>query len=286
MRGNPASVFDTGSMVTDARKYTVANVSSFMDDDKKTDREKELHRNKVVQTYLNAIDARYYAFRSQLGVEGRTGALGFDVVALGFATAGALSTAAAPELAAASGFTSGTRASINKNLLLEKTLPMLFSAMDANRLRQRTVILEHMQKSLGDYPMAAAWSDLQAYQIAGTFDDVVTRISDATASDRVSARAAYNRSLGLACDAKADVLKVTQQIGDLARDALNDAVRGGDGSVKAKGRLRLENIAQAFDITADPGKSSDELWGEIADAIDLDYCEAEGLRKKIDRIIR
>lgn len=284
-RGGPESVFDSAALVQLARSYSVKEVDVEIDGLDSDPAGQQRYRNKVIRAYLTAIDSQYFQFRSNLGLEGRGGGLGFDLLALGLATAGSLSMGAAPELAAAAGIATGSRAAIDKNLLFEKTLPALFASMDAARLRQRTLIMERMQGGYGDYPMEAAWNDLQTYQIAGTVDDAVSQVTDKASSDRESARAAYNRSLGLSCDAKADVLPVSQKVGDMARQALLDSNNANDAILRAKGRLRLENIAQAFDIKVSPADSNQDVWDQIANILELDYCDADSLRKRIDRII-
>jgi hypothetical protein len=210
--------------------------------------------------------------------------LGFDILTLGLATAGALSTGAAPELAAAAGAATGTRTAFDKNLLGEKTVPAIFAAMDAERLRVRTTIFERMREEYADYPMEAVWNDLQTYHTAGTIDEAVTQVTDMAAADRVSARAAYNRTLGLSCDATAEVLGVSQEIGDLLAQARRDAEQTTDATLKASGRLRLLNIANAFGVSTTPGDTPADIWDKVAQVIDLDYCDADSLRRRIDQI--
>jgi hypothetical protein len=155
--------------------------------------------------------------------------------------------------------------------------------MDAGRLRERTIILAKMQEDIGAYPMEAAWSDLQNYQIAGTFDDAVTQITDSAAGDRASARAAYNRSRGVACDAENDVIDVTDQLRDRIDSALTDA-SDADPNVASRGRLKLEQMANVFDVESS-GRSNDEIVEGVVEIVSLDYCKADTLRKKVDQLL-
>ena len=279
VRGGPQSVFDSAALVNAARSYTVEKVATHMPSD--TTAQKQ-YRNQVIQAYLTAIDARYYQFRTDLSVEGRGGALGFDTVILALATIGSISTGSAPELAAATGFISGSRAAIDKNLLYEKTLPAIFAAMDAGRLRQRTVILKRMDDDLGAYPMEAAWSDLQNYQIAGTFDDAVTQITDSASGDRASARAAYNLSVGIACDATVDIIPLRSQVRSLLRPAFIKT-QSADIATKANGRLEMIKIAMAFDVSTE--LNDIDLRDAINDKLEMGYCKSDILRERIDRIL-
>lgn len=281
VRGGPQSVFDSAALVNVARSYDVETVADEMAVGDATAQKQ--YRNKVIQAYLTAIDARYYQFRSDLSVEGRGGALGFDTAILALATIGSISTGAAPELAAANSFLAGSRAAIDKNLLYEKTLPAIFAAMDAGRLRQRTVILARMQEDVGAYPMEAAWNDLQNYQVAGSFDDAVTQITDSAATDRASARAAYNRARGVSCDGTDDLIDVTDSLRDRIDSALTDA-NDADPNIAKRGRLKLEQMATVFNVESS-GRSNDEIADEVIVVVRLGYCKTETLRKKIDQLL-
>lgn len=281
VRGGPQSIFDSAALANAARAYSVDVVSRDMPTTGTT--ASKHYRNKVIQAYLTAIDARYFQFRSDLSVEGRGGALGFDSVILALATIGSISTGSAPELAAATGFLSGSRAAIDKNLLYEKTLPAIFASMDASRLRQRTVILERMQEDVGAYPMEAAWSDLQNYQIAGTFDDAVTQITDSAAGDRASARAAYNRSRGVACDAEDDVIDLTELLMDRI-DAYEAEAKNVDPNIAGRARNKLVRMAEAFDVESS-GRSNKQIVDDVTVVVRTTYCKADTLRKKVDLLL-
>jgi hypothetical protein len=283
-RGGPENIFDTTALVKKARTYEVSAVDDAIETLDGDPMGQKRYRNKVVRSYMTAIDAQYNDFRSSVGIEGRGGALAFDILTLGLATAGSLSTGAAPELAAAAGAATGTRAAIDKNLVGEKTIPALFAAMEAERFRMRATIFERMQEEYADYPMEAVWNDLQSYRVAGTMDEAISQVTDQAANDRAEARAAYNRSLGISCDAKQDVLEVAQKVGDMARDARIAAESGADAQAKANGRLKLVNIANAFNVPTKPADTPEEIWESIATVLELDYCDADGLRRRIDQI--
>ena len=282
-RGGPQSVFDSAALVKMARSYSVEAVDVKIDELDSDQAEQKRYRNKVIRAYLTAIDSQFFQFRSNLGLEGRGSALGFDLLTLGLATAGSLSMGAAPELAAAAGVATGSRAAIDKNLLFEKTLPALFASMDAARLRQRTLIIERMQEDYGNYPMEAAWNDLQTYQIAGTVDDAVSQITDSAASDRSTARAAYNRSRGVACDAPDDIIDVTDRLRDRIDAAETDAASA-DRAVADRGRAKIVHMASVFDVES-AGRPNDVIINNIIGVVSLDYCKTDILRHKIDLLL-
>ena len=284
-RGGPESDFDSVALVKLARSYSVDTVDTKIDSLDSDQAGQQRYRNKVIRAYLTAIDSQFFQFRSNLGLEGRGGALGFDLLALGLATAGALSMGAAPELAAAAGVATGSRAAIDKNLLFEKTLPAIFASMDAARLRQRTLIVERMKGEYGDYPMEAAWNDLQNYQVAGTMDDAVGQVTDKAASDRETARAAYNRSLGLACDASSELVPLRTQLGELIFAASTKA-ESTNSNDRSKGREDLQRIALAFSVD-EPGRSLgsvdelDKFRDDILNKIEIFSCSSADLRQTL-----
>ena len=280
-RGGPESVFDSVALVKLARNYSVDTVDTKIDSLDSDQAGQQRYRNKVIRAYLTAIDSQFFQFRSNLGMESRGGALGFDLLALGLATAGALSMGAAPELAAAAGVATGSRAAIDKNLLYEKTLPAIFASMDAARLRQQARIVDKMTQSIGDYPMEEAWGDLQNYQVAGTFDDAVAQVTDRASADRSAARASFNRANGIACDAKADIVPMRTQLGDLLFAEYNKAE---NAATATKGKEGLARFASAFGVEV-KGNNRD-LAESIAAKINLDYCSADALRQKIDLLSR
>lgn len=279
--GGPESVFDTQALVSKAKGYSVGAVDQSMES-LASDAEKQRRlRNRVVRAYLTAIDAQYFDFRTDLGLEGRGGSFVFDVITLGLATAGALSNGAAPELAAAAGLSNGTRSAIDKNLLAEKTVPAIMATMDASRLRLQARITEKMSQSIDEYPMEEVWNDLQAYQLAGTFDEAVSHVTDRASADRASARAAFNRANGISCDAKADIVPLRTQLGDLLFAEYN---RAESATTAAVGRGKLEAFARLFDVPATG--TNREIAESIAARVNLDYCSADSLRQKIDLLSR
>ena len=280
-RGGPESVFDSAALVKKARGYSVEAVDEKIDGLDSDQAGQQRYRNKVIRAYLTAIDSQYFQFRSNLGLEGRGGGLGFDLLTLALATAGSLSMGAAPELAAAAGVATGSRGAITKNLLFEKTLPAIFASMDAARLRQHSRIVDKMSQSVGDYPMEEAWNDLQTYQVSGTFDDAVAQVTDRASADRAAARAAFNRANGIACDAKADIVPLRTQLGELLYAEYNKAE---NAATATRGKEGLARFASAFGV--DVKGTNLELAQEIGKKINLDYCSPDALRQKIDLLSR
>ncbi len=89
--------------------------------------ERTIERNRVVASYLMAADAKYDQFRGDLSRNVKGGNVAFDL-----ATLGLTGLALAPgrrlreDLAAGATVIGGARASLNRELYFEKTLPLHF----------------------------------------------------------------------------------------------------------------------------------------------------------------
>jgi hypothetical protein len=156
-------------------------------------------RNRVIAVYVAAMDARYAEFRRALAKETRSGNFGLDVAALGLGGLGSLAKGAANELSAASAFLAGSRASLNKEIYFEKTLPALVAVMDANRIKARGAILSHIHDPTIDYPLELAYADLANYELSASLDNAVQQLTT-EASKKVEAEQAVYNSLVLSCD--------------------------------------------------------------------------------------
>ncbi len=128
-------------------------------------------RNEFISQRLTLINIQYIKFIRRFAVEKAQLDTAADMLIVGVNLAGTLVGAASTKgiLAAISGGTSATRTSINKNFFHEKTVPVLVTAMNAERKQALIPIMEGLKKSLDDYPFARALSDLHIYYQAGTF---------------------------------------------------------------------------------------------------------------------
>lgn len=107
---------------------------------------------------------RFAADKAQLNTAMDMMQLGVD---LATTVAGGASVKAA--LGAASAGITGTRTSIDKNFFFEQTVPALITAMNAQRKVALVAIVDGIGKSVAEYPLAQAVTDLEAYYFAGTF---------------------------------------------------------------------------------------------------------------------
>jgi hypothetical protein len=145
-------------------------------------------RDLIVNSLVQAIDLQYDVFRQQLYRSSGALNLGADVVVLGLSGVGSLITAATTKsiLAAVAGFVTGTKTSIDKNLLFDKTVLVLVDRMDAIRKERLLEIQKGLAKTTwAEYRLAAALVDVEAYYTAGTIPAAINSINAQT-GDKVT----------------------------------------------------------------------------------------------------
>ena len=131
----------------------------------------EKGRNEFISGRLTLMNIQYIKFIRKFAVEKAQLDTAADILIVGVNLAGTLVGAATTKgiLAAISGGTAASRTSINKNFFHEKTVPVLVTAMNAERKEALIPIFQGIGKSLDEYPFARALSDLHVYYQAGTF---------------------------------------------------------------------------------------------------------------------
>jgi hypothetical protein len=148
------------------------------------------YRDMVVNVYLSAIDSRYFEFRTALSSERREVGTGFDFAILGLTTLATTAQDSIREsLAAAASVMTGTRASLDRNLYFDRTLPSLLAAMEASRLRVLARITQNLGKNELEYPLETAFTDLRAYEMAASLDGAIGVITAEASELRQAAEA-------------------------------------------------------------------------------------------------
>ncbi len=143
-------------------------------------------RNKFIETRLGAVDTQYLSFKESLYTQAVASNVFVDLATIGLNVAGVATPGASTKtiLHGASGGLLGAKASIDKNVFFERTMPALMSQMEALRKTVRARILEGMAKTVDAYPLSQAVSDLQDYYVAGTIPGAIVGVTkDAIVSD-------------------------------------------------------------------------------------------------------
>jgi hypothetical protein len=119
-----------------------------------------------------------------------------DIGSLGFATAASLVTGqdTANIFAGVAAALNGTGSTLEREVYFDRAVPALVGAMEAARTRLRAVILAGLTRPAAEYPLEAAWTDVQAYEAAASLDNAVQALTD-DAADRVDAANAFAASV-------------------------------------------------------------------------------------------
>lgn len=135
-------------------------------------------RNEIVDERILEVDHQFGEFEIELWRQGIGSGIGTDWVQLVIAgltaTVGGGSTKAA--LGASQAAVVGAKASFDKNAYMEKTLPVLMAQMVAERETIRAEIEQNKQRSVIQYNLYGALSDLRRYIRAGTIPGVIQAI--------------------------------------------------------------------------------------------------------------
>jgi hypothetical protein len=165
---------------------------------------RKLKRNVVVLKLLMAIDDRYDSFTANLSREMRGTNLGLDLSVLALTGLGSVISDAAPELAAGATAVGGMRASMNKELYLERTLPAILVIMDANRLRIRTTIRDHLRLDDAEYSLEEAMMEVREYERAGNLNRAITELTSQAGVVFAAAERTYAASMP-SCEPPSDL---------------------------------------------------------------------------------
>jgi len=231
-----------------------------------TETDKKAYRNRVISVWLLAIDTRYDAFRRDLS-RGRKGSnVGLDMLTLGLTSAGAIWDGAASELSALATGAGGARASLDRELYFEKTLPVLISYMDAERLKLRGHIMEGMASPIGEYSLEQGFSDLWRYQSAGSLDRAIGKAAEGAAEEIKDAEYDYSTAIELC-------LPTEQQ--DVRRRSLyNRMIAGVPGDESA---VPDEALARINRGAAQAGKSAVANDAPLASKLGQAYAASDHL---------
>lgn len=170
------------------------------------------------------MNIQYIKFIRKFAVEKAQLDTAADILVIGLDLAGTLVGGASTKaiLAAISGGTSASRISINKNFFHEKTVPVLITAMNAQRKEALIPIFQGIGRSLDDYPFARALSDLHVYYQAGTFIGALQAIQkDSGAKEKqADSDLAFERDKAFVEKSRQErVGKILENIVGLSKDA-------------------------------------------------------------------
>ena len=128
-------------------------------------------RNTMIDSRLALINLNYNQFIAQFSVTKESLDFGTEVTQLGLnlATTVVGGSEAKTILAAVASGVTGSKLALDKNFFFEKSVPVLITSMNAQRKVTLLPIIAGASKNTGDYSLAQALSDLDAYYFSGTF---------------------------------------------------------------------------------------------------------------------
>lgn len=259
--GMPEPVFNSDSVVeTVSSNYGFATAIGHMAEISASNytgnENPRTYRDQVAAAYLMAIDTRYLEFRQHLSQSLKGGNIGFDLAILGLTGVGAMWGRVASDFSAAATGFAGARASVNRELYFERTLPALVSLMEAGRLEVRSRITAGLNQPVNEYTIQELFADLHSYEVAASLDTAIQRASELAASASSDARYDFSQAVEL-CEISdalganmrnfAISLDVTSEDGRarLARAAtvagMNGAAASTDSEVQDGQRETVEN---------------------------------------------
>jgi len=166
---------------------------------------KQAYRDLIVGIYMNAIDARYRQFTTNLSSESKRTGLGLDLAVIGLTGwASVAKHTIVNEISAVAGGFAGARGAIDKNLYFDQTLPALIAAMDAEHLKVGSEILRNLQRNATEYPLVVAIGDLNRYELAGSLNAAIQTVTSQASQKREEAKAEYENAVK-ACDSPEDL---------------------------------------------------------------------------------
>lgn len=233
---------------------------------------KRQYRDLVITQYMLGIDANYAEFRANADSESRASDLGFELGLLGLAgVASVAEPDEAGKLAAAITAFTGARATFDKTLFFNKTLPAIFAAMDEERARRRLVLVQGMQRDEQQYSLPQALPDIVAYQEAGSFPLAISNVVARSVEKKNEAVASLDNAV-----AGCEVFDDLQEIGKSLRVSTTSPDAG-------RQRARIDVAAKELQLPQ--GLAMADFLDLALLKLDTDYCDKKTRNAKVLEII-
>ena len=141
-------------------------------------------RNRIVHGIMADVEYNYRVYEGILFIDRAKFNVGSDLLELGLATAGTLSSVNYTKtiLSTLLSAGAGARISADKNFFREKAIESVINSMQSRRNRVEQLILSQLAKSVFDYPLEMAIKDVREYFFAGTLEGGLTEMSRQSAA--------------------------------------------------------------------------------------------------------
>jgi hypothetical protein len=139
---------------------------------------KEGWRNEVLEARIEDMNLQFTRFEQSLYEQGIGFGVGTDWIVLALSGAGAVVTGGASNaLSAASAGVTGARSAYGKDVLYDKTLPVIIAQMVAQRQTVLVRIREGETQGANAYPLTRGLADLEEYYNAGTIPGAISNLA-------------------------------------------------------------------------------------------------------------
>ena len=144
-----------------------------------TSESRALIRNQFIEVRSALINLNFNQFKKDMFAQRGGAAVGVDFVTmlLGGVAASVADKGVKTGAGALTTVVVGSKASLDKNVFYDRTLPVLLTQMEAKRAQVRERILAGMSADPALYPLMQASSDLEAYFDAGTISGALTEVT-------------------------------------------------------------------------------------------------------------
>ncbi len=141
-------------------------------------------RNRIVHGIMADVEYNYRVYEGTLFIDRAKFNVGSDLLELGLATAGTLSSVNYTKtiLSTLLSAGAGARISADKNFFREKAIESVINSMQSRRNRVEHMILSQLAKPVFDYPLEMAIKDVREYFFAGTLEGGLTEMSQQSAA--------------------------------------------------------------------------------------------------------
>ena len=172
----------TDSLITD---YSKTSLNQIYAQGNRGKAERNIEINKL----MTLSDHNYQEFRNKFYAGNAETQIGFDWIAIGLSTAGALTTGgAAPILSGVSAAVQGAQGKFNSRFFLEKTTETLVNGMDTLRARKKDLIVKKMANlDIGDYSAEEGVRDVLDYHAAGSLVSALVLVAAESGEAKQSA---------------------------------------------------------------------------------------------------
>lgn len=159
-------------------------------------------RNQIIAARMHATDIRFSQFEETLFRQTREAGFGSTVATMGLTSAAAISTGGASQvLSGIAAFIIGGREAFQKEVLAERTVIAIHTAMRAKRAQVALRLRGGLGQTLDQYPLALALGDLNEYYSAGTVLGALVGITEAVGATAQKAEAELQTTFSFRLDA-------------------------------------------------------------------------------------